>query len=110
MSETLKAKITGIEKKVSKKGNAGIIVHCNHQDGSEWGLRIRDWITWDSEYDFIFKRWAELVKPNCTLEEARQILVGESWALIGMDVSLEVEDGDFGKNVKKVIIDDGIPF
>ena len=51
-----------------------------------------------------------MVKPNCTLEEARQILVGESWALIGMDVSLEVEDGDFGKNVKKVIIDDGIPF
>jgi len=108
--KTLKAKITGIEKKVSKKGNAGIIVHCNHQDGSEWGLRIRDWITWDSEFDFIFKRWGDLVKPKCTLEEAKEILGGANWSLIGMNVTLEVEDGEYGKDIKKVTFDDGIPF
>tara|TARA_R100000655_G_scaffold60441_1_gene98821 strand:- start:304 stop:687 length:384 start_codon:yes stop_codon:yes gene_type:complete len=104
MSELLEATIFSIEKRKSKAGNAAIQVTCIHQDGSQWGMRIRDWINHSTEYAHVWTRWGHLVKPNCNADTAKEILTGDNYDLIGLEVQVEVEDGDFGKRVKNVFL------
>ena len=124
MSELLEATIFSIEKRKSKAGNAAIQVTCIHEDGSQWGMRIRDWINHSTEYAHVWTRWGHLVKPNCNADIAKEILTGDNFDLIGLEVQVEAEETDFKtKRVKNVYlkgqapditvpveIDDDIPF
>ena len=123
MSKLIEATIHSVEKRKSKAGNAAIQIICIHQDGSQWGERIRDWINESTEYAHVWTRWGNLLKPNCNADTAKEMLLGDCWDLIGLEVEVEVDDGDYGKRVKNVYIkgqapditvpaeiDDDIPF
>tara|TARA_R110002020_G_scaffold413910_1_gene623474 strand:- start:218 stop:595 length:378 start_codon:yes stop_codon:yes gene_type:complete len=125
MSQLLEATIFSVEKRKSKAGNPAIQITCIHQDGSQWGERIRDWINESTDYAHVWTRWGQLIKPSCNAETAKEMLIGDCWELIGLEVEVEVDDGDFGKRVKNVYlkgkapdiditipaeIDDDIPF
>ena len=107
--QMINATITGIERISSQAGSPAIRISCNHPDGSKWddgrdkGKRVTDWIGWETAPEFVFKRWAHLVEPNCDTERAKQILAGDDWRLIGMEVQLEVDtSGQYGWDVKSV--------
>ena len=123
MSQLLEATIHSVEKRKSKAGKAAIQVICKHQDGSQWGKNIYDWIWEDNDYAHVWTRWGHLIKPNCNADTAKEMLLGDCWDLIGLEVEVEVDDGDYGKRVKNVYlkgqapditvpaeIDDDIPF
>jgi len=125
-TQMITATITSIERTASQAGAPAIRITCNHPDGSKWddgrnkGKRVTDWIGWEAAPEFVFKRWAQLVEPDCDTDRAKAILVGDDWRLIGMEVELEVDtSGQYGWDVKNVktltestvsVIDDDIPF
>ena len=114
MSEKLSkfdAKVLSIDKRCDKNGEPAVQVVCKHDDGSEYGKKIYDWFYFDSERtEKCFLRWGSLSKKGCSLLEAKEILLGANFSLIGLEVTLEVDtSGDFWR-VKGVTINDGIPF
>ena len=124
MSKLLEATIHSVAKRKSKAGHPAIQITCIHQDGSQWGQRIMDWINESTEYAHVWTRWGNLIKPNCNAETAKEMLLGDCWDLIGLEVEVEAEETDFNtKRVKNVYlkgqapditvpaeIDDDIPF
>ena len=123
MSELIKVIIVSIDKRSDKNGEPAVQVVCKHDDGSEWGKKIYDWFKFESEYsEKCFLRWASLSRKGCSLSEAKQILLGENFSLIGLEITLGVDtSGDFwrvkdvylkGKEpkIEASISDDDIPF
>ena len=126
MSEKLgkfDAKVISIDKRCDKNGDAAVQVVCKHDDGSEWGKKIYDWFYFDSEKtEKCFLRWGSLSRKGCSLLEAKEILVGANFSLIGLEVTLGVNTSDDFWRVNDVYLkgkepkaeaspdDDGIPF
>ena len=98
----IEATIFSIEKRKSQAGKEAVQIICNHPDGTQWGEKIRDWISLDTEYDFVWTRWAKLVKEKPSVDDAKQILMGDDFSLIGLEVQLEVEESNGWKRVKAV--------
>ena len=101
-TQLIEATIFSIEKRKSQAGKEAVQIICNHPDGTQWGEKIRDWISLDTEYDFVWTRWAKLVKEKPSVDDAKQILMGDDFSLIGLEVQLEVEESNGWKRVKAV--------
>ena len=103
-TQLIEATIFSIEKRKSQAGREAVQIICKHPDGTQWGEKVRDWISLDTEYDFVWTRWAKLVKEKPSVDDAKQILMGDDFSLIGLEVQLEVEESDYGKRVKAVYL------
>lgn len=90
----VQAHIKSINRQISKTGEAGISIVCHHDDGSEWGKKIYNWIWLDSKNPGDYKRWANLIEIGCTLDRAKELITGPSWELIGMKLDLQIDDSD----------------
>lgn len=101
-TQLIEATIFSIEKRKSQAGKEAVQIICKHPDGTQWGEKIRDWISLDTDFDFVWTRWAKLVKEKPSVDDAKQILMGDDFSLIGLEVQLEVEESDYGKRVKGV--------
>ena len=116
------ARIKGVTKQIAKSGNPGVSIVCTHDDGSEWGKKIYQWIWWDGSTDGNLKIWAGLAKPDCDAGECRTII--GSHDLCGLEIDLIVDDSENMWKIEKVglrdtlaiettettVPDDDIPF
>ena len=101
-TQLIEATIFSIEKRKSQAGKEAVQIICKHPDGTQWGEKVRDWISLDTDFDFVWTRWAKLVKEKPSVDDAKQILMGDDFSLIGLEVQLEVEESDGWKRVKAV--------
>ena len=121
MSKLIHATIKGVTKQIAKTGNPGASIVCIHDDGSEWGKKIYQWIWWDGTTDGNLKTWAGLAKPDCDADECRAII--GSHDLCGIEIDLIVDDSENMWKIEKVgkrgtltipathsVPDDDIPF
>lgn len=81
----------------------GISIVCHHDDGSEWGKKIYNWIWLDSKNPGDYKRWANLIEIGCTLDRAKELITGPSWELIGMKLDLQIDDSSLSEKFWKII-------
>lgn len=124
-SKLITAEIIGPQIKFSTKGNSkGVSIACKHDDGSEYGKRIYQWLWWSEEsYDNNITKWAQLSSPECEGGPSAKALV-LSHALCGIEIDLIVDTSNdrfwdiekVGKRgtlsiaVTPTVPDDDIPF
>ena len=111
------AKITRITKMLTKNGNPGVLVECISPDGSKYGLKLTDFIHFDS--DQYWSRWSKLVDNTTDPKEQRRIVIGDDVRLMGLEVEVSAAQNDDGywnvrgvelKAIKETVTDDDIPF
>ena len=115
----IKATITRISRVKYRDGTSRLQVECTHDDGSEWGGKIRDGIDINNpDRESLYGRWSILVDPTTDIDKQKQILYND-WSLIGMDIILSVVEAGKWYNIKSVSksitepvyeSDDDIPF
>ena len=125
--QMITATIESVNRKMAKTGDKGLSIVLNYEDGSEWGKKIYQWL-WmgddirpNQKLDVL--KWAQLASPDCKPEEAMEIVAGQSWALFGIRVDLQVDqsnerfwsiinfapEGVLNKE-QTALPDDGVPF
>ena len=94
-TQIITATIDKIERKTAKTGDPGCSIVLKYDDGSEWGKSIYQWL-WmgddlrDNQKTDI-KQWAALIDHDGDFDSAKKIIAGESWAIFGVKVDLQVD-------------------
>jgi len=84
----IQAVIKSPAKQYAKSGNPGILITCEHDDGSDYGKRIFQWIWWRGDPpDRNIRVWAGLAGST---DDDRDVL--SSHALCGLEIDLIVDD------------------
>jgi len=94
----VQAVIKSPAKQLSKSGTPGVLITCEHNDGSDYGKRIYQWIWWAGDpADGNIRVWAGLAGSK---DDDRDVL--SSHALCGLELDLIVNDSEKMWKIERV--------
>jgi len=95
--QIITATIAKIERKNAKTGDPGCSIVLNYDDGSDWGKSIYQWLWMGDDIregqKIDIQHWAALIDHDGDFDSAKEIIAGQSWALFGVKVDLQVDTG-----------------
>ncbi len=120
----IQATIHSVSLQLSKKDSSrGVSIVCTHDDGSQWGKKIYQWLWWgDDSYDSTITVWARFYDPDCEAgNPAKKIVASHDLCGIELDLIVDTSEnfwkilnarlrGTLEEQESSGVIDDDIPF